>query len=330
MATDLYKEVIFVPFMARFMVFAKRIEPLVAKLRVFCMTDDSEEKTLENQESFVEIAKSRNVEVFENKPLYVEFSGNLVPITKSGDQLKIVFRAFRENRLPFTVRVKDQHTDLIGRCMFMREPKMMKGDPPQQPLCSLNVLLPDNIATETCVDTIRSYRSIWDSYASGDFQILEIANLLGVEWPKLAYELGISRSDIENIKNQYPNSSSTQVQVMIKQWMNQTENKYQGIYTVTRDLQRVKLSTRTRPEKNVYNPKPDPNPKKIFFKPKPDPNPKKNFFQSKTRPEPEKNLSHNLSASNFTFPTVIHNRGKVLELAQKISKISRCFVLWEP
>ena len=228
MATDLYKEVIFVPFMARFMVFAKRIEPLVAKLRVFCMTDDSEEKTLENQESFVEIAKSRNVEVFENKPLYVEFSGNLVPITKSGDQLKIVFRAFRENRLPFTVRVKDQHTDLIGRCMFMREPKMMKGDPPQQPLCSLNVLLPDNIATETCVDTIRSYRSIWDSYASGDFQILEIANLLGVEWPKLAYELGISRSDIENIKNQYPNSSSTQVQVMVKQWMNQTENKYQG------------------------------------------------------------------------------------------------------
>ena len=33
---------------------------------------------------------------------------------------------------------------------------------------------------------------------------------------------------------------------------------------------------------------------------------------------------------NFTFPTVIYNRGKVLESAQEISKISRCFVLWEP
>ena len=31
-----------------------------------------------------------------------------------------------------------------------------------------------------------------------------------------------------------------------------------------------------------------------------------------------------------TFPTVIYNRGKVLESAQEISKISRCFVLWEP
>ena len=36
---------------------------------------------------------------------------------------------------------------------------------------------------------------------------------------------------------------------------------------------------------------------------------------------------------DFTFPTVIYNRGKVLESAQeisKISRISRCFVLWEP
>ena len=28
----------------------------------------------------------------------------------------------------------------------------------------------------------------------------------------------------------------------------------------------------------------------------------------------------------FTFPTVIYNRGKVLESAQEISKISSCFV----
>lgn len=49
--------------MAKFVVFAKRIDPLEARLRVFCMTDDKEDKTLEQQEHFTEVAKSRDVEV---------------------------------------------------------------------------------------------------------------------------------------------------------------------------------------------------------------------------------------------------------------------------
>lgn len=49
-----------------------------------------------------------------------------MPITKSGEQLQFAFRAFRENRLPFSVRVKDQHADTVGRCLFMREPKVCK------------------------------------------------------------------------------------------------------------------------------------------------------------------------------------------------------------
>ena len=43
--------------------FAKRHDPLEGRVRVFCMTDDKEEKTLEQQEHFVEVAKSRDVEV---------------------------------------------------------------------------------------------------------------------------------------------------------------------------------------------------------------------------------------------------------------------------
>lgn len=43
--------------------FAKRIDVLEARLRVFCMTDDKEDKTLEHQENFTEVAKSRDVEV---------------------------------------------------------------------------------------------------------------------------------------------------------------------------------------------------------------------------------------------------------------------------
>lgn len=43
--------------------FAKRVDPLEARLRIFCMTDDKEDKTLEHQEHFTEVAKSRDVEV---------------------------------------------------------------------------------------------------------------------------------------------------------------------------------------------------------------------------------------------------------------------------
>jgi len=63
MATKLYAEAIVVPFMANFVVFAKRRADNEAQLRVFCMTDDKMDKTLESQERFREIARSRDVEV---------------------------------------------------------------------------------------------------------------------------------------------------------------------------------------------------------------------------------------------------------------------------
>ena len=50
----------------RFVVYAKRVDPLEARLRVFVMTDDKEDKTLEHQEHFTEVAKSRDVEVTVN------------------------------------------------------------------------------------------------------------------------------------------------------------------------------------------------------------------------------------------------------------------------
>lgn len=62
--------------------------------------------------------------MLEGKMQYLEFAGNLIPVTKSGDQPKLGFRAFKENRLPFTVRVKDPHADALGRVIFMREPKV--------------------------------------------------------------------------------------------------------------------------------------------------------------------------------------------------------------
>ena len=94
-------------------------------MRVFCMTDDKEDKTLEHQEHFHEIAKSRDVEVLEGKTHYLEFGGNLFPVTKSGDQLFHKFHAFRENRLPFNIRVKDPNNETVGRVSFSREPRQV-------------------------------------------------------------------------------------------------------------------------------------------------------------------------------------------------------------
>lgn len=125
--------------------FAKRTDTVEARLRVFCMTDDKEEKTLEHQEHFVEVAKSRDVEVLQNKHVFVELAGNLVPIFKSGEQLELNFVAFRENRLPFTVRIRDLEDTNIARILFMREPKVNRGDPAQTPLCILNVTIPEDI-----------------------------------------------------------------------------------------------------------------------------------------------------------------------------------------
>lgn len=57
------------------------------------------------KEHFTEVAKSRDVEVLAGKNQFVEFSGLIIPMTKSGDQLSIAFIPFQENRLPFSVRV---------------------------------------------------------------------------------------------------------------------------------------------------------------------------------------------------------------------------------
>lgn len=65
------------------------------------------------------------LQVMEGKSVYIEFAGNLVPVAKSGEPLELNFRAFRENRLPFTVRVRDPDEKCMARVLFMPEPKVI-------------------------------------------------------------------------------------------------------------------------------------------------------------------------------------------------------------
>eukprot|EP00079_Xenopus_tropicalis_P037920 XP_017951691.1 PREDICTED: ankyrin-2 isoform X3 [Xenopus tropicalis] len=140
-AGQVYREIICVPYMAKFVVFAKSQDPIEARLRCFCMTDDKVDKTLEQQENFAEVARSRDVEVLEGKPIYVDCFGNLVPLTKSGQHHIFSFYAFKENRLPLFVKVRDTTQEPCGRLSFMKEPKSTRGLV-YQAICNLNITLP--------------------------------------------------------------------------------------------------------------------------------------------------------------------------------------------
>ncbi|XP_027862735.1 ankyrin-3-like isoform X28 [Xiphophorus couchianus] len=141
LASQLYRELICVPYLAKFVVFAKMNDTVEARLRCFCMTDDKVDKTLEQQENFEEVARSKDIEVLEGKPIFVDCYGNLSPLTKSGQQLVFNFYSFKENRLPFNVKVRDVGQEPCGRLSFLREPKTTKGLP-QTAICNLNITLP--------------------------------------------------------------------------------------------------------------------------------------------------------------------------------------------
>ncbi|XP_042081474.1 ankyrin-3 isoform X10 [Haplochromis burtoni] len=141
LASQLYRELICVPYLAKFVVFAKMNDAVEARLRCFCMTDDKVDKTLEQQENFEEVARSKDIEVLEGKPIYVDCYGNLSPLAKSGQQLVFNFFSFKENRLPFNVKIRDMGQEPCGRLSFLREPKTTKGLP-QTAICNLNITLP--------------------------------------------------------------------------------------------------------------------------------------------------------------------------------------------
>ncbi|KAG7221511.1 hypothetical protein INR49_017167 [Caranx melampygus] len=145
-STQVYREIICVPYMAKFVIFAKTHDPIEARLRCFCMTDDKIDKTLEQQENFTEVARSRDVEVLEGKPIYADCFGNLVPLTKSGQHHLFSFFAFKENRLALFIKIRDNTQEPCGRLSFMKEPRNYRSLT-QNAICNLNITLPSYCKT---------------------------------------------------------------------------------------------------------------------------------------------------------------------------------------
>uniref|UniRef100_A0A671R2S8 Ankyrin-1-like n=1 Tax=Sinocyclocheilus anshuiensis TaxID=1608454 RepID=A0A671R2S8_9TELE len=245
-ANLLYRELSAVPYMAKFVVFAKMNEAREGRLRCYCMTDDKMDKTLEQHENFTEVARSRDIEVMEGMPLYLECSGNLVPIRKAAQQPRCFsFQAFKDNRLPVSVKVRDSSKDPSGFLSFLR--KSTKYEDSQHVLCNLNVTMPPCIKRRRTLTplALRERYSALNEPAMGkiaptltspasndglvsaaslsamermELKMALIAEQLGLSWAELGRELQFNVDEINKIRVENPNSLLEQSSTLLNLW----------------------------------------------------------------------------------------------------------------
>lgn len=204
-ATDIYRHLIAVPFMAKFVIFAKRRDINEANIRVFCMTDDKEERTLEVQEHYSQVARSRDVEVIEGQTLFLEFGGNLIPTYLAAsrgrmpnssslinEQLAFSFSAFQENRLAFLVRLKEVGQEAFGRIAFMEDSirylaslnatqRAYLSERRRKAVCTLGVQLPPMCVNYDNILGTPKRNSYYASARIGDLTLADIANELDIQ-----------------------------------------------------------------------------------------------------------------------------------------------------
>lgn len=182
----LYRKLTAVPYSVKVVVFAQ-LSPdgTEARLRIFCVSDDKIDKTLEKQTGFVEVARSREVEVCEGRPVHVRCLGNVMPVTR--EPLQITFCPFRENRLSVTVRVTDPSQAPTCRLAFLKEPRKDRlGN--VRPICNLSIdLSEENLkkggATARLPDSL----------------LAVLAKGVGQDWIALGQEFGFEDSELQEI-----------------------------------------------------------------------------------------------------------------------------------
>ncbi|NWI42348.1 ANK1 protein, partial [Picathartes gymnocephalus] len=260
-ATILYKELTAVPYMAKFVVFAKMNDAREGRLRCYCMTDDKVDKTLEQHENFTEVARSRDIEVVEGMPLHIELSGNLVPVKKAAQPRTFLFQSFRENRLVIPIKVRDSSREASGSLSFLR--KAMKYEDLQHVLCHLNISIPpctkgsgsdERRRTLTPLSLRERYsilKAVTPSSLPGslstmdkaDQKMVDIAEQLGLSWAELARELQFGVDDINRIRVENPNSLLEQSIALLNLWASREGRnvKIESLYTALRNIDRSEI-----------------------------------------------------------------------------------------
>jgi ankyrin len=66
------------------------------------------------------------------------------------------------------------------------------------------------------------------TYQRTDLRLSDISNLLGEDWVPLASELGVTTSDVNLVKSEYPSSVAQQAMAMLRLWLQQAGNKATG------------------------------------------------------------------------------------------------------
>uniref|UniRef100_A0A8C3K010 Ankyrin 1 n=1 Tax=Calidris pygmaea TaxID=425635 RepID=A0A8C3K010_9CHAR len=252
-ATMLYKELTAVPYMAKFVVFAKMNDSREGRLRCYCMTDDKIDKTLEQHENFTEVARSRDIEVVEGMPLHVELSGNLVPVKKATQPRTFLFQSFRENRLAIPIKVRDSSREASGSLSFLR--KAMKYEDLQHVLCHLNISIPpctkgsgseERRRTLTPLSLRERYSILSEtSFGKQPAGIVQALSppALGMSKPKLARELQFGVDDINRIRVENPNSLLEQSIALLNLWVSREGKsvKIESLYTALRNIDRSEI-----------------------------------------------------------------------------------------
>ncbi|KAF5405976.1 Ankyrin: unc [Paragonimus heterotremus] len=227
LATRIYRESIVPPLISRFAVYARQPMNLetaastdgtdlsmtklrrpsaeLTQLRCLCLTDDNEDKTLECLERFGLLAIGTPAEVLENRPYWIELSGNLTPVTKSDTQPRLVVRPFLDNRVTFPVRIRHsqdhQEADtsvVIGKIAFMRDPRHIKStaegvELTPRPVVTLEIRLPrpgESVLLATAGTEI---------FGRSELDRNLLARQLGSDWNRLAPVLGLTQDEIESI-----------------------------------------------------------------------------------------------------------------------------------
>uniref|UniRef100_A0A3Q1FJ89 Ankyrin 1 n=1 Tax=Acanthochromis polyacanthus TaxID=80966 RepID=A0A3Q1FJ89_9TELE len=239
-ANLLYRELSAVPYMAKFVVFAKMNELREGRLRCYCMTDDKMDKTLEQHENFTEVARSRDIEVMEGMPLHLECSGNLVPVRKATQQPRCFsFQAFRDNRLPVSVKVRDSSKEHTGFLSFLR--KTTKYEDSQHVLCNLNITMPPCIKVKLSNCALISAASM-SAMERTELKMAVIAEQLGLSWAELARELQLSVDDINKIRVENPNSLLEQSSALLNLWATREGKRAKSdLYAALKSIDRMDI-----------------------------------------------------------------------------------------
>uniref|UniRef100_A0A4W5Q6F9 Ankyrin 3a n=1 Tax=Hucho hucho TaxID=62062 RepID=A0A4W5Q6F9_9TELE len=233
LASQLYRELICVPYLAKFVVFAKMNDPVESRLRCFCMTDDKVDKTLEQQENFEEVARSKDIEVLEGKPIHVDCYGNLSPLTKSGQQLIFNFFSFKENRLPFNVKVASHfHPPLLCNKVTL----FYYREAAKHSVCFYIIWKIPHLARKGTssvllfqpIEKVLNRVDYLDYLCPlgpqspcerTDLRMAIVADHLGLSWTELAREMNFSVDEINHIRVENPNSLTAQSFMLLKKWV---------------------------------------------------------------------------------------------------------------